>query len=220
MSRWASPAFRITSPAALNCSGEQWARKLANGDTAALILNRDDTTTAETRLSFVSLQPTSGGTSNYAVRDVQGNVHLGMHCGFIDFTLAPHQTAFVRLTKLPGTCVPTPPKKPCSPIGPPPAPSGCKTPSAVPAGFKVHAGNTGPLPNGYYGNAATMRHIAGTISIPACAKACDADATCVAFHVFFAPAKSCAVGMCYTHSPPLGAVVMNADAILYDKSAF
>ena len=47
---------------------------------------------------------------------------------------------------------------------------------------------------------------------------CRGDASCVAFHVVFAPnTTSCAAGHCYSHAAPLGALVLNPDAILYDK---
>ena len=45
------PAFRINNT---QCGGTQWARQLANGDLAVLILNRDADTMA-TRLDFADL---------------------------------------------------------------------------------------------------------------------------------------------------------------------
>ena len=208
---WTIPAVRVAAPE--GCSGEQWARSLSNGDTAALVLNRADATTVVTRLDFAALLPANKNNAKtdaplqYAVRDVQANLDLGVACGHIDVTLAPHATAFLRLSKVPGACTPPAPAR-CT--APPPAPT-CPTPRAVPAGFAAHA------PRGFY--AAAGRTSKGTQSIAACAALCSsAGSECAAFHVFFTPAQSCAVGTCYVHSAPLGTFTPNADAILYDKA--
>ena len=110
---WTIPAVRIATPK--GCSGDQWARNLSNGDIAVLTLNRADNKTTQTRLDFAALLPGDTSTvAQYAVRDVQANADLGVACGHIDFTLAPHQTAFVRLTRMPGSCTPSPPAQ-CTP---------------------------------------------------------------------------------------------------------
>merc|ERR1712023_219116 len=91
---WGLPAFRVATPE--KCSGEQWVRPLANGDIAALILNRYDNVTIETRLDLSALEQriknhydTNKSTSDtitdpkeirfikYSVRDIQGRKNLG-----------------------------------------------------------------------------------------------------------------------------------------------
>ena len=139
-------------------------------------------------------------------------------CGHIDLHLASHQTAFLRLTPVPGSCTPPAPPAPCTGPAPTPAPTPpppCPTPSAVPAGFAVHA------TRGYYDHPVGTNKGTG-LSIDACAALCASDAAadgggCSAFHVFFTPAVSCAVGTCYVHGAPLSTLTPNADAILYDK---
>ena len=110
---WGLPAFRISSGA---CAGQQWARHLANGDVAALLLNRAESAVA-TRLDFSSFL--NGSTAGvYAVRDLQARRDLGPQCKYVSVTLAPHQTAFLRLVKLNDSCTaPLPP--PCTPPPPP-----------------------------------------------------------------------------------------------------
>lgn len=125
--QWTIPAVRIATPK--GCSGDQWARNLSNGDIAVLILNRADNTTTQTRLDFAALLPGDTSTAaQYAVRDVQTNADLGVACGHIDFTLTPHKTAFVRLTRMPGSCTPSPPAQCTPPSTPASSTSSCPTP--------------------------------------------------------------------------------------------
>lgn len=110
---WALPAFRI-NVASQPWRGDlgsdprlptqlQWARHLANGDVAALVLNRDDATTKTIPLVFADFLPgTAGGA--YRVRDLQAQRDLGVACHNAQFTLAPHETAFVRLTQVNTSC--------------------------------------------------------------------------------------------------------------------
>lgn len=122
---WGLPAFSTVSH---GCAGQRWARRLANGDLAALILNRDNTS-VRTRLDFSELSNATAPGGSYQVRDVQNNKDLGVACAHVGFELEAHQTAFVRLTKVADTCTPAPPPQ-CTaprPPGPPPAPpSACQ----------------------------------------------------------------------------------------------
>lgn len=111
---WGLPAFRINignqlwrtdlgidprTPTLL-----QWARHLANGDIAALLLNRDDNQIQQTTLHFADfLDGVPGGS--YRVRDIQNRRDLGVACAKISFSLIPHQTAFVRLSLVNKTCL-------------------------------------------------------------------------------------------------------------------
>ena len=156
--------------------------------------------------------PGAKTTLQYAVRDVQSRKDLRVACGHVEFTLAPHETAFVRLTPLPGSCTPQP-AAPCTAPPPPPTPAGsCVAPLSPPAGYTNHA------VRGYYAH--PVGENKGTLSIAACAALCSsAGGDCAAFHVFFAPAQSCDVGTCYVHGEPLDSFVPNAEAIAYDKQA-
>ena len=234
---WAAPAMAAAPGGGVvpaGCGGEAWVRPLANGDTAVLVLNRA-AAPVRTRVDFGALllpppaADTAAGSAaaaaaaaaaavQYAVRDVQAKADLGVACGHIDLHLASHQTAFLRLTPVPGSCTPPAPPAPCTGPAPTPAPTPpppCPTPSAVPAGFAVHA------TRGYYDHPVGTNKGTG-LSIDACAALCASDAAadgggCSAFHVFFTPAVSCAVGTCYVHGAPLSTLTPNADAILYDK---
>ena len=217
---WTIPAVRIAPP--VGCGGAQWMRPLANGDIAVLVLNRNNgPESVYTRLDFAALvggnsdtgSRADAATSQYTVRDVQEEADLGVACGHVDLTLAPHQSAFLRLTRQPGSCKPAPPAHSCTPPTsptPPPTPAPCPTPSVVPAGFAVHT------PHGYYSN--PVGDNKGTLSITACAALCaSAGSGCAAFHVFFADPAHCAAGTCYVHALPLATVTADARAILYDK---
>mmetsp|Transcript_135734 Transcript_135734/g.220877 ORF Transcript_135734/g.220877 Transcript_135734/m.220877 type:complete len:164 (+) Transcript_135734:2-493(+) len=81
----------------------QWARHLANGDIAALTLNRNDNATQNATLVFGDFLPGLAGGA-YRVRDLQAKQDLGLACQRISFTLKPHETAFLRLTKINNTC--------------------------------------------------------------------------------------------------------------------
>ena len=74
---------------------QQWGRHLANGDMAALLLNRHDNHTVTATLHFSDLNSTVH--TSFVVRDVQAKKDLGVVCYNISFELQPHQTAFVRL---------------------------------------------------------------------------------------------------------------------------
>ena len=69
------PSFRITSQ---NCSGMHWGRQLADGDIAALVLNRNSKNgdpPTHTRLDFADVAP-AGSTTSYRVRDIQARPAL------------------------------------------------------------------------------------------------------------------------------------------------
>ena len=115
---WAVPSFRITNR---NCSGMKWARHLANGDIAALVLNRNSKNgdpATHTRLDFADVAP-SGSAMSYLVRDMQANKDLGVACSSVSFVLQPHETAFVRLTPA-GPCKAPVHPPPCTAPRPPP----------------------------------------------------------------------------------------------------
>jgi hypothetical protein len=59
-----------------------------------------------TRIDFASLLNGSqaGAKGAYKVRDIQNKRDLGVACQRIGIALAPHQTAFLRLTKISDTC--------------------------------------------------------------------------------------------------------------------
>ena len=86
----------------------QWARHLANGDIAALILNRDNATQHAT-LKFADFLPGVAGGA-YHVRDLQARKDLGVKCQSVSFVLPPHETTFVnlwrQLTNINDTCCP------------------------------------------------------------------------------------------------------------------
>lgn len=197
---------------ASNTNAMQWARHLTNGDVAALILNRGDEQTQQTTLHFADfLDGVAGG--KYRVRDLQARKDLGEHCGQVDFELAPHQTAFVRLKLLDASCTPSPSPSPAPPAPPTPP---CPTPKNAPSRFQYHE------QRGWYGNPSTMTLIGqkSTVSILDCAAACLDDDTCVAFHVYLdvGVKHSCVLGDCYVHSKPLGEFVTgNDNGFTYDR---
>ena len=123
---WAVPSFNIANT---NCSGMKWARHLADGDIAALVLNRNSKNgdpATQTRLDFADVAPSGSGLS-YHVRDIQANKDLGVACSSVSFALQPHETAFVRLTPA-GPCKAPAHPPPCDaprpqPPGPAPAPA-------------------------------------------------------------------------------------------------
>lgn len=91
----------------------QWARRLANGDVAVLVLNRDDSKTQKATVHFGDfLDGMPGG--KYRVRDLQARRDLGEHCENIGISLAPHQTAFLRLSLVDAECAPAPSPTPPS----------------------------------------------------------------------------------------------------------
>lgn len=84
----------------------QWARNLGNGDIAVLVLNRDDSKTQPFELHFADfLDGMPGG--KYRVRDLQKRKDIGEHCENISSKLAPHETAFLRLTLVEAECAPS-----------------------------------------------------------------------------------------------------------------
>eukprot|EP00937_MAST-01D_sp_MAST-1D-sp2_P004905 g4905.t1 len=220
---WASPAARIATPQ--GCGGEQWARALSNGDSVVLVLNRDDAATVHTRVDFAALRPATAAAAGasaatgstpaqaYSVRDVQANSDLGIACGHVNITLAPHQTAFLRLARVPvpvpGGCAP-PPTAQCTPPSPAPAPTPAPAPGplcpgwpnraaerpcqpcrdpAAPCGFPVP-----PLPpcpagfsthaSGYWSRPDQPDRQLRNTSVAACAARCAANASCVGFEVY------------------------------------
>lgn len=125
----------------------QWARHLANGDIAALILNREDNATQRATLKFADFLPGVLGGA-YHVRDLQARKDLGVKCQSVSFELGPHATAFVRLTPINDTCtLPAPPPPQC-PGGQPPKHlcRSCAVPSQ-PCSFPVPP--LPPCPNGF-----------------------------------------------------------------------
>ena len=82
----------------------QWARRLANGDVAVLVLNRDDKKTQDVTLYFADfLDGQPGG--KYAVRDIQARKSYGQVCEKLGpFPVEPHQTMFARLTPVDSPC--------------------------------------------------------------------------------------------------------------------
>ena len=127
----------------------QWARHLANGDIAALILNRDNAT-QHAALKFADFLPGVAGGA-YHVRDLQARKELGVKCQSVSFVLPPHGTAFVRLTRINDTCALPAPKAPVCPTNPRPhLCKSCTVPSQpcsfpvpplppCPSGFTEHA---------------------------------------------------------------------------------
>ena len=175
---WTLPAARVANPQ--NCSGEQWARNLSNGDTAVLVLNRADHGTLHTRVDLAgAVRGTPGVFRKYSVRDVQANTDLGAVCGYLALSLAPHQTAFVRLAPVPGSegCEPTPPPA-CSPSPPPPAPTPPHKPlPPCPAGYTQHA-------SGFWSDPDQKASTGHGKSVPDCGALCTATPSCLAFEVY------------------------------------
>jgi hypothetical protein len=212
---WGLPAFRIN--AGTNAGRDdlgfdprlptelQWGRHLANGDIAALVLNRLNTTATAT-LKFADFLPgVSGGA--YHVRDVQNKKDLGAKCKSVQFALEPHGTAFVRLTKINDTC--TPP-------APPPAPAphcahwngpcrGCSDGSKAcpfpvpplppcPSGYTNHS-------SGYWSN--PVQPTPGLVgkTVAQCAAACGPG--CKGFEVYDPEGVTVPQSGCYTYETQL-----------------
>lgn len=165
-----------------------WEKTLAANSSAVMVLNR-----GEAPLTVVvELYDLGDNTRNtFAVRDIWSREALGVRSGSLSVDVPAHGVRFLHLS-------------------PPPPPPSCATPSTAPTGFALAA------ERGYYSNASTMVS-KGNVSIVACAALCASDASCVAFHVFFHPVATCAVGDCYAHAAPLGALVASPHAILYNK---
>ena len=93
-------ALRMSTPDRRH--GEFLVRPLANGDLAVLILNREDRT-MQTGFDWSDLPGMSGQKNvQFRVRDLQQRTQKSV-CDDVNFVLQPHQTAFVRLTRL-GEC--------------------------------------------------------------------------------------------------------------------
>jgi hypothetical protein len=166
-----------------------WARNLANGDVAVLILNRGGNTT-HTRLDFSSFLSGAEGRASYRVRDLQTRKDLGIGCKHMSFVLAAHETAFVRLAKINDTCT-APPLPPCDPpTGPTPAPPRPTPPPTppTPAPSRICPNSTGVkwkqvTPAGYWKNHG-VNHAESAASMELCASKCIATPNCVAFEAF------------------------------------
>ena len=101
---WSVPAARVPAPGR---AGDHWARPLANGDLAVLVLNRQDVPT-RTGIDWSSLPGMSGDKGvQFRVRDLQRRSEQTV-CDSAELSLEPHQTAFVRLTKLGACSTPSP----------------------------------------------------------------------------------------------------------------
>eukprot|EP01048_Picozoa_sp_COSAG05_P019807 COSAG05_NODE_3205_length_2245_cov_1.539609_1_plen_140_part_10 len=101
---WSVPAAQITTPSR---AGETWWRPLANGDTAVLVLNRQGVE-MRTGFDWSNLPGVSSGSEvgvRFRVRDLQRR-SAQIVCDSVDLRLQPHQTAFLRLTKI-GECEPS-----------------------------------------------------------------------------------------------------------------
>ena len=195
---WTLPAFKIAAPA--GCSSEQWARHLANGDIAVLVLNRNDAA-AVTQVDFAAvLNITGPATVAYRARDIQNHKDLGISCERMSFSLLEHQTAFVRLTKFDGTCKPSAPGPPCTPPPPPPPSPPPRPPGCGPLGLlrnaipKWEGTSIPPLPpcptgfaehnSGYWADPDQKTSTGHSKTIAECGAYCAESSGCRAFEVF------------------------------------
>lgn len=100
---WLRPqvAFRVGSNASTGV--QRWARRLSNGDRAALLLNRDDNSTLATLhlADFLGAPPSTA----VQVRDLQARRDLGVICHNLSLELQPHESAFLRLAHTDAPCV-------------------------------------------------------------------------------------------------------------------
>ena len=188
---WTIPAFRV----ATECAGEMWARHLANGDIAVLILNRGNST-IKSRIDWNIITNTSSRGVSFKVRDIQERTDLPVACGHAILEIASHATAFVRLTKQPSGCTPTPPAEcsapapyctmhccpsqgkycPCGDINKP-----CPFPvpplPPCPAGFVNHS-------SGYWSEPDQKAPGGHSKSVDACGAYCASKVGCTAFEVY------------------------------------
>lgn len=187
---WGLPAFRIRSQQD-GPVGKQWGRHLANGDVAALVLNRENIS-ANAVLAFSDFLPGTGGGA-WSVRDLQAKNDLGVHCEKISFlALAPHGTAFVQLTQVNSSCTapapPAPAPRTCA-GGPPPSHQcrACEHP-AQPCAFPVP--QLAPCPanftshsSGYWSNPDQGSPGIPGKTIAECGAICAAKLACKGFEV-------------------------------------
>jgi hypothetical protein len=188
---WTIPAFRV----ATECAGEMWARHLANGDIAVLILNRGNST-IKSRIDWNIITNTSSRGVSFKVRDIQERTDLPVACGHASLEIALHATAFVRLTKQPSACTPTPPAEcsapapyctmhccpsqgqycPCGNIDKP-----CTFPvpplPPCPTGFTNHS-------SGYWADPDQKTAAGHSKSVAECGSYCAAKPGCTAFEVY------------------------------------
>ena len=208
---WTQPAFGLTS----NCSGQQWARYMANGDIAVLILNRGSESIRSTvELSLVAPHMSS---TLFSVRDIQERMNLTDVCERIGFDIQPHGTIFIRFTPRHNkTCTPEPTAPCTTPAPPTPGGGGCPNgpcrPYPNPA--KACPFPVPPLPpcppgfvlhdSGYWSNPDQRTSRGHSLNITACAANCTELYRCTAFEVYdpFQVTEPISLGgsACYTFS--------------------
>jgi alpha-galactosidase len=188
----------------LDVSSSVYARPLADGSSAVMVLNRAN---ASASVSVALEDVGSYNVTHYAIRDLWARANISSvpvvkAMGYQEFNLVntmqlevpAHGVRLLRMWPLPPTppaCWCKPPLLPCCNATPPapPAPAPAR---ACPSGFTAHAPgywhNTDPCPNNTFLNC-TEDVANGTVAL--CAKKCKATGGCVAFEVPGSAQRAC-----------------------------